>query len=371
MIAPASDDILFKISATLIPGVGNMLAKSLVSYCGGFKEIFFEKKSSLEKIPGVGNLTAEKIVKFNDFKRAEEEIKFIDKHQIAAFSYLDKSYPERLRNCLDSPIMLYLKGNADLNASRNIAIVGTRKATAYGRTITEQLVAGLARYNVTVTSGMAYGIDIAAHKQAVKSNVPTIAVLGHGLDRIYPATHHSTAEKMLDNGGLLSEYLSQTNPDRENFPTRNRIIAGTTDCIIVVEAAKSGGALITAEIALSYNRDVYAIPGRLDDEHSQGCNQLIKANKAMLIENADDLANAMGWNDKQAAPTKSIQSKLFIELKPDEKTVYNYIINNDESSIDAICLGCELSMSRTASALLGIEFAGLVKSLPGKRYKCL
>ncbi|MBK8846928.1 MAG: DNA-protecting protein DprA [Bacteroidetes bacterium] len=371
MSIPASDDLLFKISATLIPGVGNMLAKSLVSYCGGFKEIFLEKKSSLEKIPGVGSVTAEKILKFNDFKRAEEEIKFIDKYQIAAYSYLDKEYPERLRNCLDSPVMLYFKGQADLNTPRNIAIVGTRKATPYGRTITEQLVADLSAYNVTVTSGMAYGIDIAAHKQAVKSNVATIAVLGHGLDRIYPATHHATAEKMLHHGGLLSEYLSQTNPDRENFPTRNRIIAGMTDCIIVVEAAKSGGALITAEIAISYNRDIFAIPGRVEDEHSQGCNQLIKANKAMLIENAEDIANALGWNDKKIPEKKSFQAKLFIELKPDEKTVFNYIINNDECSIDALCLGCELTMSRTSAALLGLEFASLIKSLPGKRYKCL
>jgi DNA processing protein len=363
-------DLKYKIALTLIPGVGDVLAKNLVSYCGSAEAIFKEKKALLLKIPEIGPVTAESIIKHKVFDRAEEEIDFIDKYTIQPLFYLDKNYPNRLKQCADAPVMLYYKGNADLNSTKIISIVGTRNATDYGKEFTEKLVADLVKHDVLIVSGLAYGIDICAHKACVKNSVPTVGVLAHGLDRLYPALHKSTAKHMVDNGGLLTEFMSNTNPDRENFPKRNRIVAGIADALVVVESKAQGGSLITADIANSYNRDVFAVPGGVNDIYSEGCNKLIKSNKAALIESALDIEYILNWVKKEEGKKKAqTQKQLFIELSADEQLLVNLIDKHDSIAIDMICANVNLPVSKIASALLNLEFSGMVKTLPGKMYR--
>jgi DNA processing protein len=363
------NSLLYKLALTMIPGVGPVLARNLVSYCGSVEGVFKEKQSHLVKIPDIGPVTATAIAKHAVFERAEEERLFIEKYSITPMFYTDANYPQRLTNCTDAPVMLYYKGNSDLNSSRMIAIVGTRNATEYGKEITEQLIKDFAGKNISVISGLAYGIDICAHKTSVKFKVPTIGVMGHGLDRIYPPTHKQTAEKMVAHGGLLTEYMSGTKPDKENFPARNRIIAGISDGVIVVEAAKKGGALITAHIADSYNRDVFAVPGKLSDAYSEGCNHLIKTNKAVLIESAADIEYIMGWDDNPEISKQPVQRKLFIDLNAEEKILLDILVEKGAMHIDAICHNSELPLSKVAMNLLNLEFNGILKSLPGKMYE--
>jgi DNA processing protein len=373
-VTTADEQLKFQIALTLLPGVGPVLAKNLVSYCGSVEEIFKKKKSHLEKIPGIGHERASEIISVEKkiFQRAEEEIKFIRKHNITPLFYTDEKYPARLKNCDDAPPLIFFKGKCELNASRMIAIVGTRKASEYGKEITEQFVNDFVKYDATIVSGLAYVIDIIAHKAAVKNNLPTIGVLAHGLDRLYPATHKSTAEKMVKNGGVLTEYLTQTNPDRENFPSRNRIVAGMCDAVIVVESAIKGGALITAVIANSYNRDVFAVPGRAGDFYSEGCNEFIRLNKAALITNADQLAQMMMWEtDATEKKSEPKQLKIFQELKEEERILVDLLHQKGKLNIDIISIHANMPMSKVSSTLLNLEFAGVLKSLPGKMFELL
>ncbi len=360
--------LLYQIGLTLLPGVGDVLGKKLVAYCGGVEAVFKQNKKALEKIPGIGQKLVNAILSQNVLVRAEEEIKYIEDNNIIPLFYLEKKYPARLKNCVDSPIMLYLKGNVDLNASHVISVVGTRKATEYGKGICEKIIRDLKAQNVLVVSGLAYGIDTCAHKASLENNLKTVAVLGHGLDRIYPYLNTALSNKILDHGGLLSEFISKTKPDRENFPKRNRIIAGMADGTLVVEAAKSGGALITANIANSYNRDVFSIPGRIGDTWSEGCNHLIKTNQAHLVQSAQDLSYIMGWQRANEVKPK-IQRELFIELTPEEEKITDVLRMEDTLGIDDICLKIEMPTSKVAAALLNLEFQGLVRALPGKVYK--
>lgn len=358
----------YKIALSLIPTIGDIRAKRLVAYCGSVEAIFKEKKSNLEKIPGIGSIYADAVLNHSLFDRAEEEIKFIEENNITPVFYLDKDYPKRLTHCEDSPILLYFKGNADLNAEKTISIVGTRDATEYGKSICEKLIADLAIHNVTIVSGLAYGIDICAHRAALENNLSTICVLAHGLDKIYPAIHKSTAQKMLENGGWLSDFTSKNIPDRENFPRRNRIVAGISDATIVIESKKEGGSLITATIANSYNRDVFAFPGRVDDVCSEGCNSLIKQNKAALIQSAADIVYIMGWEQTKISKAP-IQKKLFVELKPEEEILVNVLKEKKSVTIDDLCFATNMPMSKVSAFLLSLEFSGIVKSLPGKMYR--
>ena len=361
------ENLKYKIAISLIPNIGDMRAKSLISYCGSAEAVFSEKKAALEKIPGIGESNAKAVLTQTVFNRVEEEIKFIEKNKITPLFYLDKEYPKRLTHCEDSPVMLYFKGKANLNSEKVISIVGTREATDYGKQLCEKLIADLAHYNPIIVSGLAYGIDVCAHKAAMDNNLTTVCGLGHGLDKIYPAIHKSVAEKMLENGGWLSDFTSGVAPDRENFPRRNRIVAGMSDATIVVESKAGGGSLITADIANSYNRDVFAFPGRVNDECSLGCNNLIKQNKAALIQSAADLIYILGWEQKvKNAP---IQKQLFIELKPDEEILVNLLKEKENVCVDDICLFAKMPMSKVSSILLTLEFSGIVKSLPGKRYR--
>lgn len=364
-----NNNLLYNIAITQIPGIGDVLAKNLIAYCGGAEAVFKEKASNLLRIPGIGKALADNIVKQQALVRAEEEIKFIENNSIAAISYLDPEYPRRLSHCADSPVMLYYKGNGDLNAFRILSIVGTRNITPYGKTICEKLVADLAAHNVLVVSGLAYGVDIYAHKTAVENNIPTVGVLAHGLDRIYPSAHSATSKKMLENGGILTDFLSGTNPDRENFPKRNRIVAGMADATVVVESKDEGGSLITADIANSYSRDVFAFPGRANDPCSVGCNNLIKQNKAALVQSAQDILQMMGWEEKKETK-KAVQPQLFFNLNPEEEVLVNILKEKGNVNIDEMCYTAKFSMSKVSSLLLNLEFSGVVQSLPGKVY-CL
>jgi DNA processing protein len=360
--------MLHEIALTFIKGVGDITIKQLVSYCGSAEGVFKSTKKSLEKIPGIGSKTAQSIVSLDAFARAEEELIFIDKYKIKSLFYLNNDYPKRLKNCIDSPTILYYKGTANLNNEKVVSIVGTRNATAYGRNICEKLIDGLKQHNLLISSGLAYGIDIAAHKYALQLGVETVGVLGHGLDRIYPALHRPIAEKMLTQGGLLTEFPSKTNPERSNFPKRNRIIAGMADATIVIEAARTGGALITAEIANSYNKDVFAVPGRLEDEVSEGCNFLIKTNRAHLLSKPEDIEYIMGWFTQTNTHHK-IAPKLFIDLSPEEQKIVDIIRDNTSIGIDDLQSKLEMPQSKLAMFLLTLEMQSVIISLPGKVYR--
>jgi DNA processing protein len=366
------DELKFQIALTLIPGVGPVAARNLISYCGSIEAVFKEKSSRLIRIPDIGPITANAIEGHSVFDKAEEECRFIEEHKIKTLFYLDSDYPKRFVNCNDSPILIYFKGNADLNTNKIVAIVGTRNATDYGKTITEQFVTGLGEAGVTIISGLAYGIDICAHKAAVRNSITNIGVVGHGLDRIYPGNHRSTANKMLENGGLLTEFPSGTNPDRENFPARNRIVAGMSDAVVVIESAEKGGALITADVAGSYNRDVFAVPGNINNMYSKGCNYLIRENKAALVESAADILRMMRWLDgDEPNVIKPKQIQLFNDLSTDEEKTVNLLQESGQLDIDGISLCLQYTPGKIATILLELEMKGIVKALPGKKFQLI
>lgn len=362
----------YKIGITLIKGIGCNLAKNLIAYVGSVEGVFKEKQQNLAKIPGIGEVLSNEIVSQNVLARAEQEIEFIQKNKIKTYYYSEREYPYRLKECSDAPIMLYTKGNCDLNNNKFVGIVGTRNATETGKENCKKLITDLAsaQPNTIIVSGLAYGVDICAHKAALDAGLPTIGVIGHGLDRIYPAAHRPTAVKMIQNGALLTEYLSQTNPDRPNFVQRNRIIAGLCDATVVIESAARGGALITAEGANEYNRDVFAFPGRVNDEWSAGCNALIKGNKASLIESADDILRFMNWEKQNSATTINIQTSLFLDLSDDEQEIAAKLRQNTEGlQLNELSILLEKPISKISSMLLEMEFKGVVKCLPGNLYR--
>lgn len=365
-------NMLYKIALTKIKGIGSKLSRNLLAHCGSVDAIFDSSKKELLAIPGLGPATVENILSKNYLKEAEAELEFVQKHKIDALWIDDKNYPSRLKHCEDSPLLLYFKGNANLNPSRTISIVGTRNATHYGKRICEQFVEQLKQFDVQIISGLAYGIDAQAHRNSLKHQISTIGILGHGLDRIYPAAHRDLASRMLENGGLLTEFPSETNPDRQNFPMRNRIIAGMADVTIVIEAAIKGGALITAEIANSYNRDVCAFPGSIEQEFSAGCNYLIKTNRAHLIRNADDLSYLMNWDAAVQKKEKQL-SLIPHNLSRDEEKIYSFLSDqeNEQATIDKLANYCDWPQSKLAILLLEMEINGSLISLPGKIFKLI
>ncbi len=361
-------ELFYQLALTLVPNIGDVQAKILVQHFGDAESIFKAKPSSLEKLEGIGEIRAHSIKHFNDFHLAEAELKFIDKYKIRTLFLTDEAYPKRLLNCYDSPTLLFYKGTADLNASRIIAIVGTRSNTDYGKAFTETFIKDLSEQNVVIISGLAYGIDAIAHKASLKNRLPTVGVVGHGLSKIYPSQHSELAKELIAaGGGILSEFFHDTKPDKHNFPLRNRIVAGLSDATVIVESTVKGGSMITAKLADGYNRDVFAVPGRTTDKLSAGCNHLIKYNKAVLLTDADEFLDVMGWKEKKATPKK--QRELFIELTPDEKTVFGLLQQKEAAHIDEINSNSGLSSSAVAAALLTLELQGIVQSLPGKMYK--
>lgn len=363
-----NNDLLYQVAITLVPNIGDVHARSLINLYGNAAAIFKARKKELENMEGIGTIRAKCIKEFTDFSLAEKELKFIEKYKITPLFISGSGYPKRLLNCYDCPVLLYFRGNADLNSSRIISIVGTRNNSDYGRTVTEKIIEELSALNILVISGLAFGIDTIAHRSALKNNLNTIGVLAHGLNRMYPLQNKTLARQMTSQGGLLTEFISNTNPDKQNFPRRNRIVAGICDALIIMESGKKGGSLITAELGNSYNKDVFAIPGRVNDMKSEGCNYLIKNNKAALINNAADLVELMGWNVQKKASPK-IQKELFIDLSTDETRLLEIIQLQEGIHIDELYLKSGMSSSTVAATLLMLEMHNLVLSLPGKIYK--
>ncbi|MBK8610118.1 MAG: DNA-protecting protein DprA [Chitinophagaceae bacterium] len=363
-----NNDLPYQIALTLVPHIGDVHAKALINIYGNAQAVFKAKKKELDNLEGIGTVRAKSIKGFTDFTSSEEEIKFIEKYKITPLFITDENYPKRLLNCYDSPALLYYRGNADLNCSKIIAVVGTRNNSDYGKQVCEKFIEDLKSENVLVVSGLAFGIDTIAHKAALKNNLQTVAVLAHGLDRIYPQQNKGLAKQITAAGGLLTEFISNTNPDKQNFPRRNRIVAGLCDAVVVMESSKKGGSLITAELGNSYNKDVFAIPGRVNDGKSEGCNYLIKNNKAGLIDSANDFLDMMNWKP-QPKPAVKKQRELFIELSADEKIVVNILQQQESIQIDELYFKSGLSSSAVATALLLLEMQNIVISLPGKVYK--
>jgi DNA processing protein len=366
-----SEDVSLKhkIALGLIPRIGDINARKLVSHFGSVEAVFHESYRTLTKIPGIGSGLARYISDRSYLDVAEREAEYVSKHNINTYFYLDNNYPFRLRQCDDSPVVFFFKGNCDLDTSKILSVVGTRSATIHGKEFCEKIIGGLAAGypDLLIVSGLAYGIDISAHKAALSFNLPTVGVLANGLKTIYPSIHRPTAEAMLRNGGLLTDFLSDALPERNNFIKRNRIIAGLSDATLVVESGIKGGALITADIAASYNRDVFAVPGRPDDQWSAGCNNLIKYNKAALAESAEDIEYFLGWkSEKTKAP---VQKTLFSEMSDSEKQIFDLLAKESELTIDAICRSLDLPVYKLSPLLLQMEFKGLVKFYPGNIYR--
>lgn len=351
----------------MIRNVGHVTAKQLLNRFITPEGIFKANKQELMQVPGVGALTAQYILGKEALVKAQEQLKFIAQYQVQVLFYTDDNYPSRLRNCEDAPVLLYYRGTANLNHPRIVSIVGTRMATNYGKLLCKQLAEVLAPYDVLIVSGLAYGIDVTSHQESLAHGMATVGVLAHGLDRMYPQVHGPLAKRMVLNGGLLTEFAPYTNPDKENFPKRNRIIAGIADVTIVVEAASKGGALITADIANSYHRDVYAFPGRSTDPYSEGCNFLIKTNRAGLISHAKDLPYFLGWEaplQKELPSLEELPEALCgVELQILKALKVSVL------EIDELGRKLKLPQSELSLHLLNLEILGRLISLPGKRYQ--
>ena len=363
-----TNELQYQIALTLIPNIGDVHAKVLINRFGNAASIFTANRKELENIEGIGTIRANCIKKFNDFQRCEDEIKFIEKYKISPLFLTDKNYPQRLLHCYDSPTLLYYRGNANLNHSKIISIVGTRNYSEYGKIMGEKLIAELEQQDILIVSGLAFGIDTIAHTAALKNNLLTLGVLGHGLDRIYPIQNKTLAKQLITKGGLLTEFMSDTIPDKQNFPKRNRIVAGICDAVLVIESGIKGGSLITAELANNYNKDVFAIPGRLTDTKSDGCNHLIKTNKASLLTSAIDLLEMMNWTESKKISKKK-QPELFIELTDNEKIIFALLQKQESIQIDQLHFKSGLSNGLVAEALLSLEMQGIILSIPGKVFK--
>jgi len=358
-----------KIALGLIPRIGDINARKLVAHFGSVEAVFHEPYGNLIKIPGIGTGLAKYITDRSYLNIAEQEVEYISKNNIRTYFYLDNDYPFRLRQCDDSPVVFFFKGNCDLDASRILSVVGTRNATIHGREICEKIIGGLAadHPDLIIVSGLAYGIDIASHKAALANNLQTIGVLGHGLKTIYPSLHTSIAKTMVNKGGLLTDFFSDALPERNNFLKRNRIIAGLSDATLVIESGIKGGALITADIANSYNRDVFAVPGRPDDPWSSGCNNLIRNNKAALASCSDDIEYFLSWKPEKSKPP--VQRSLFSDLDETEKLIYELLMKQGEMNVDNICRSIGIPVYKLSSLLLQMEFKGVLKCYPGNMYR--
>jgi len=367
MIKKAEEELFYRIALTQTDYIGNKFGRKLLQMFGSAKTIFNAPLKDLSAIGGIGEAKAKILSKAPDFKRVNAELEFILKHNIQPVFILDDDYPEKLKDCDDAPLMLYYKGTESLQHRKMVAIIGSRENTDYGARMTEELIEGLKREDIIIISGLAIGIDGIAHKKALMAGLPTIAVVAHGLDTIYPSQHKQIAREMMKHGGILTEYPSKTIPDKYNFPMRNRIVAGLSDVVVVVETAKKGGAMITAKLATSYNREVAAFPGRAIDKKSEGCNYLIRTNIAQLITSADDLLEMMNWQFVENR--KAVQAKLFTHLADDEMDIAKIIGASESMHIDELLLKSNFNSSRLSSMLLSMELNGVVKALPGKRFR--
>ncbi|UAM98241.1 DNA-processing protein DprA [Polaribacter litorisediminis] len=348
--------------------IGDVLAKKLIVHIGDVEQIFKEKTATLQKINGIGNHVLKHLFDENNAKLAEQELRYIQKNKIEFSYFLDDDYPVNLQNCIDSPILFFKDGTINLDNPKIISVVGTRNMSSYGRDFCSKIIADLALYNPIIVSGFAYGVDICAHKAAIKNKLQTIAVLAHGFEQIYPKVHKKYINQVNENGGFITEFWSEDQPLRENFLKRNRIVAGISKATIIIESAEKGGSLVTADIANSYNRDVFALPGRTTDIYSKGCNNLIKNNRATLLTSANDVIKMLNW-DITEKPKQIIQKQLFIELNDTEQKIYDLLSEKGAQLLDIISLECNIPIYQLSSILLQMELKGVTKPLPGKMFE--
>ncbi len=364
------NDLLYTLALQHVLNIGDITAKRLISNCGSAEAVLKEKKQNLLKIDGIGSVTVSDLFKTHHIKEAEKEIIFINENDIKVSYFQDSDYPERLKHCIDGPILLFQTGQIDLKKSHIISIVGARKITTSGIKFCEDLVEQLAPYNPIIVSGFAYGTDITAHKAAMKHNLQTVACLAHGLNQIYPKVHKKYMVDMEKNGGFLSDFWSTDKFDKQNFLKRNRIIAGISEATIVIESAEKGGSLVTADIAGSYNRDVFAVPGRTTDSQSIGCNNLIKHQRAHMLSTPLDVPYILNWQlEENKKP--AVQKQLFVDLEATEKVIYNYLKDNEKQQLDIIALNCNLPIFKVSGTLLNMELKGIVRPLPGKLFEVI
>jgi DNA processing protein len=363
-------ELLHALALLKVEGIGDVVAKKLIHYCGSPQEVFTSSKKTILAIDGIGEMLYKKIHNSSAFKLAEKELKFIEKENISTTYFLDINYPERLKHCADGPVILFQTGTINLKNQKIINIVGTRQITPYGIEFTKKLLADLAPLNPVIVSGFAYGVDIVAHQAAVDHNLQTIGVLAHGLNQIYHKIHQKYMAKMNQNGGFMTDFWSTSNPDRENFIKRNRIVAGMSEATLVIESAEKGGSLITANFANDYNRDVFAVPGRTTDKYSMGCNNLIKTQRAHLLNSAADLVYILNWDLDQKA-TKPIQKQLFVSLTDEEQKIYDYLEKKAPQLLDIIALDCDFPIFKISSLLLNMELKGVIRPLPGKLFEAV
>ncbi|GAA3751386.1 DNA-processing protein DprA [Flavobacterium ginsengisoli] len=365
-----TDQDLFSLLALLkVDGVGDILGKKLLHSFGSASDIFKAKNSQLAAVDGIGSVLLKNLKDKTIFERAEKELLFIKNNTIQVSFFQDESYPERLKHCFDAPILLFTAGNIDLKNRKIISIVGTRQITSYGTDFCKKLIEEIAPLDPVIVSGFAYGVDIVAHQAAIDYNLQTIGVLAHGLNQIYPRSHKKYMAKMEENGGFITEFWSDSNPDKEKFVRRNRIVAGMTEATIVIESADRGGSLITANMANEYNRDVFAVPGRVTDKYSQGCNNLIKTQKANVLTSAADLIYMLNWDIKENP--KSIQKQLFVELEADEQKIYDFLQKAGKELLDIIAIECEIPIFKLSGILIGMELKGVIRPLPGKLFESI
>lgn len=360
--------LLYKLALALVSGVGPGLAQNLISHVGSVDDIFREKPVNLQKIPGIGPGLTKNIGNAEILKRAEQEISFILKNGISYSFFMDHNYPARLRQCQDAPVVLFYKGSMNPFPRRALSIIGTRNPSTRGRTLTRDWVREIANRDnsIVIISGLAYGIDIQAHEASLDFGLQTYAGLGHGFHTIYPAIHRSTARKIIDQGALMTDFFSYSKLEPKNFIRRNRLIAGMSDCTLVIESKDKGGAMVTADMAISYNRDVMAVPGRPSDDMSAGCNKLIRLNRAALVQSVEDVFFLMGWDDKQLEERLRVPAPV-IEMNEKEKTIFSQI-GSKSMSIDQISFHTKLSIPEVSAILLTLEFKGLVSARPGNSY---
>ena len=363
-------DLIYILALQNIPKIGDITAKKLIAHCGSAEAVLKEKKHHLLKIDGIGSTMLQDVYNKIHLIAAEAELKFIKENAISCLYFMDGNYPEKLKHCIDGPILLFQSGQVDLKKQRLISIVGTRKITSSGVAFCEQLIEQLAVFNPVIISGFAYGTDITAQKAALKHNLQTVGCLAHGLNQVYPKVHKKYVAEIEKNGGFLTEFWSTSNPERENFLKRNRVIAGVSEATIVIESAERGGSLVTADIANSYNRDVFAVPGRTTDSQSVGCNNLIKFQKAHLLSTPMDVPYILNWeleSDKKPA----IQKQLFVELEDDEKVIHNFLKTLEPQLLDSIALECQMPIFKVAGVLLNMELKGVIRPLPGKLFEVI
>ena len=365
------NELLNTLALLRIEGVGDIITKKLINHLGSAEEVFKSKKQRLIGIEGIGDSLYSKLQNKEVFKLAEAEMKFIKDNAIKTSFYLEKEYPERLKHCIDGPVVLFSSGNIDIEGRKTISIVGTRQMTSYGADFCRKLIDDIAPLNPVIISGFAYGVDIFAHQVAMEQNLQTIGVVAHGLNQVYPKTHKKYVAKMEENGGFMTEFWSTSNPDRENFVKRNRIVAGLSEATIIIESADKGGSLITANIANDYNRDVFAVPGRVTDKYSMGCNDLIKSQRANLLTGAADLLYILNWELEEKQKHKPVQKQLFVTLEDDEQKVYDFLQKNGKELMDIIALQCDMPIFKLSSLLLTMELKGVIRPLPGKLFEAI